>query len=143
MIGILGIRPQWQPRVFTHFLHCAVVNAHILYKLHHKRPELTRGFICSILLTCWLISLLEPLLFVLSIAEDETGLCYCGLHAPVILKSKTHMINCKDVRSNHRKYCKVCKKLSNYYSKKCNVALCLGESLDDAEIGCFEKYHTR
>jgi len=53
------------------------------------------------------------------------------------------MINCKEVRPNHRKYCKVCEKLTNYYCKTCNVAVCMGESLDDAEISCFEKYHTR
>ena len=76
------------------------------------------------------------------IAEDETGLRYCGLHAPVILKSKTHMINCKEVRPNHRKYCKVCEKRTNCYCKMCNVAVCMGESLDDAGISCFEKYIT-
>ena len=68
---------------------------------------------------------------------------YCGLHIPVALKSERHMIRGNEVRTNYRKICKVCRLLTNYYCKKCKVTLCLGESLDDAEIGCFEKYHTR
>ena len=146
MIGILDIRPQWQPRVFTHFLHCAVVNAHILYKLYHKPTRTDKGFYLldfTDLLVDQLIGDHTVCDDLPSIAEDETGLRYCGLRAPVILKSKTHMINCKEVRPNDRKYCKVCEKLTNYYCKTCNVAVCLGESLDDAEISCFEKYHTR
>ena len=75
--------------------------------------------------------------------EDETGLRYCGLHAAVVLKSERLMIRGKAVRYNYRKNCKVCKKLTNYYCKMCKVTVCLGESLDDADIGCFEKYHTR
>ena len=122
------------------------MNAHILYKLYHKPTRTDKGF--------YLLDFTDLLVDQLvgdhtvcddlpSIAEDETGLCYCGLHSPVILKSKTLMNNGNEVRSNYRKYCKVCEKLTNYYCKTCNVAVCLGESLDDAEISCFEKYHTR
>jgi len=136
---------RWQVRIFTHFLHCAVVNAHILYKLHHNPTRNDHGF--------YLLDFTDMLIDQLvgnhnvddlpSDAEDGTGLRYCGLHAPVVLKSKTLMNNGNEVRTNHRRVCKVCEKLTNYYCKTCNVAVCMGESLDDAEISCFEKYHTR
>ena len=121
------------------------MNAHILYKLHHNPTRKDHGF--------YLLDFTDMLIDQLvgnhnvddlpSDAEDETGLRYCGLHAPVVLKSKTLMNNGNEVRTEHRRICKVCEKRTNYYCKTCKVAVCMGESLDDAEISCFEKYHTR
>ena len=120
---------RWQTRIFTHFLMCAVVNAHILFKLgggvEMKEGGLTRGdpgydlldFIT--LLVDQLVSPFKPS-GTKKQEDTEDSTRYTGVHEP--LYCTNFFENGK--RVNNRRSCVCCSKRVRTFYVDCKVPLC-------------------
>ena len=127
---------RWQPRIFTHFISAAVVNAHILYRTSNKLQREDKGYS--------LLSFIDILIDELAKArrEEKKGKSsasrYVGLHCPV---KKANIVNPSGTRREGRQLCEVCEQRVNTYCEQCDVALCFGD-YEKPDESCFKQYHT-
>jgi len=130
---------RWQTRIFTHFLMCAVVNAHILYKLgggvEMKEGGLKRGdpgydllgFIT--LLVDQLVSPFSPSTYRKK-EETENSNRYTGVHEP--LYCGNFSVNGEQI--DNRRFCACCRKRVRTFCNDCKVPLCFKD--------CWKTWHT-
>ena len=127
---------RWQPRIFTHLISAAVVNAHILYRTSNKLQLEDKG--------CSLLSFIDLLIddFAKAHRAEKKGARaasrYVGLHCPV---KKTSIVYSDRTRLEGRQCCKVCNLRVNTYCEQCDVALCFGD-FQNPDDSCFKQYHT-
>lgn len=127
---------RWQPRIFTHFVSAAAVNAHILYKTSKNLRRGDKGYS--------LLKFLDMLIDDLAKAhrEEKKGKSaasrYVGLHCPV---KKTNFVYSDGTRNEGRKLCEMCGKRVNTYCEQCDVALCFGD-YENPNKSCFKEFHT-
>ena len=127
---------RWQPRIFTHFISAAVVNAHILYRTSNNLQRGHRGYS--------LLSFIDMLVDDLAKAhraEKKGGRVasrYVGLHCPV---KKANVVRSDGTRSEGRRQCEMCMSRVNTYCEQCDVALCFGD-YKNPDDSCFKQYHT-
>ena len=127
---------RWQPRIFTHFVSAAAVNAHILYKTSKNLRRGDKGYS--------LLKFLDMLIDDLAKAhrEEKKGKSaasrYVGLHCPV---KKTNFVYSDGTRNEGRQLCEICDKRVNTYCEQCDVALCFGD-YENPNESCFKKCHT-
>jgi hypothetical protein len=133
---------RWQTRVFTHFLMCAVVNAHILYKLlvgggeEMKEGGLRRGdkgfalldFIG--ILVDQLVTPMDPIPTNKKKASVDRNR-FLGVHEPEY-RAEKWMNDGK--RECNRRACQVCSNRVKTFCVDCKVALCFSP--------CWKKWHT-
>ena len=136
---------KWPHRIFSHFMMTAAVNAHILYKEHHKLPNLS--------LLEFLDGLMDELILPDDMAqaapamhmnseeeehEDEPkykrmSTCsaditrICSTHTPILVKGERRKCRCG------------CSKRTNSKCLECDVHLCINY---EGEPSCWTKYHT-
>ena len=130
---------RWQTRIFTHFIHCAVVNAHILYCIKKGLNRGDDGFSLLSFIGLLVDELAAPQrkkgTFV---GPTESPLQYPGLHFPCI-KSSITLTNGK--RKECRQLCRVCNDRTNSFCKRCKVPLCFSTEME-CDDSCFESYHS-
>lgn len=143
---------RWQIRVFTHFLTCSVVNAHILNCIWHETMRGNPGHDHDLLsFTMMLIEQLATPQIPLRqekrsrIRASESDLFkserFAGFHCPHIQVRTEY----DDVsRNNFKRKCKVCsEERIRSMCKQCKVGLCLSSDLESDEPSCFSIYHSR
>jgi hypothetical protein len=143
-----GMRSKkWQPRLFMHFLHTAVCNAHILFKESTHADRGDAGFA--------LLNFTELLIFQLA-EEHLQAERSTGERTP---KRGRRMESCltdpnRVIGGNHfprqlrrlegapdpRRKCKICNKKVGVICSVCNIALCI--EYDTIRETCWEQYHT-
>jgi hypothetical protein len=144
---------KWQPRVFTHFLHIAVSNAHILYKGAMHVDDRSHPLFTLLNFTEQLIAELCEDIFLnrqvprvvpestkkrtSSSGRLDTWLCdesrLIGSHFPLKIKRTASST------SDPRKQCKVCGTRCSVECEACGVALCIDKA---SERTCFSWFHT-
>jgi len=124
---------RWAVRIFTHFLMCAVVNAHILYKLDNNLTRNEKGF----QLLDFIDMLTDQLSTTIEERNDEgsDNHRYSGPHTPLLCT------RCTGTTSG-RGYCFICRKRIQQYCLQCNVPLCFAQA-GDKKPSCFAQFHTK
>ena len=137
----------------------AVVNAHILYKLgggeEMKIGGLKRGDKGFTLLD--FMGMLVDQLCTPGVVRGkgkkakrnaEIEARFVGRHSPCVIHFSS--LNEDGSRSNPRRQCRVCQKLTNSYCRDCPgtrsigvASLCIATDFDDREDSCFDKWHCR
>jgi hypothetical protein len=141
---------NWQHRIFTHFLSVAVVNAHILYKIHHN---LSRGDDCYYLkdfihavVEEWAIPAPASIKSAKCKRSDPDEVLPLACHFPVKLphgKEAIIVVDGVKVQKDFRRNCAECQKKSSYECSACNRGLCIRSKPDLQGPSCWEKFHIR
>ena len=119
---------RWQTRIFTHFLMCAVVNAHILYRLgggvEMKEGGLVRydpGYDLLDFITMLIDQLVSPFKPSATKKQEDTEdfIHYTGLHEPL------YCVNTRETggQIDNRRYCACCRKRVRTFCVDCKVPL--------------------
>jgi hypothetical protein len=139
---------KWQPRIFTHFLHIAVSNCHILYKSvmnvdDRSKPLFTlKDFTEQLVTELCVAPVRAPMA---QCAPDATRKAKASRHLRAWLKDSsrlqgTHFPVKVDIgSSDRRKDCKVCSSKCMVECTDCGVALCI-----DTRNGttCYSWFHS-
>jgi hypothetical protein len=132
---------KWPTRIYTHFLSCALTNAHILYKDHVKGAEHTT-------LLDYLDMFLDDVMTLKSGHERPNPRTEIVRPCQFRMQSR---LNCADrlddtqlhvpIRTpEHRQNCLVCKKRSYYMCFTCKIRICIDQH--GGQGACWVKYHT-
>jgi hypothetical protein len=138
---------KWQPRLFIHFIHASVANAHILFKLTHKSERGDAGHSLLDFTELLIMQLCEEQ----SVRRDtpqasrlrsrdldscmsDTSRC-SGDHFPIQYRREASS------NSDPRRRCKMCNNKCGIFCTTCNVPLCI-EAKDDLTPNCWTLFHT-
>lgn len=144
---------KWPVKVFLHFVHVAVINSHIMYKVSIGENERDEDFhllqytktLFRQLVRDWdkkmfadeqAATVMHPHSRHTNTAEFRADTSsWTGKHTPVLHEVSKNQSGQHRLRST----CVECKLRSTFSCRQCNVPLCLGTINDPKQ--CWDKYH--